>query len=106
MVNTSQRSQLPGYRERESHVHFAIHLNGALFWTSISDVKFMSFRCTVGTKREAVSGKESCLNFVNMPSHVCSGIEFSGYKFHCVIGFLFNRELKNVKQVCWLGATL
>ena len=66
----------------------------------------MSFRCTVGTEREVVSGKESCLNFVNMPSLACSGIKFSGYKFHYVIGFLFNRELKSVKQVCLLGATL
>ena len=66
----------------------------------------MSFRCTVGTEREAVSGKESCLSFLNMPSHVCSGIKFSGYKFPYVIRFLFNRELKNVKQVSWLGPTL
>ena len=66
----------------------------------------MSFRCTVGTKREVVSGKQSCLTFINMPYLVCSGIKFSGYIFHYVIGFLFNRELKNVKQVCWLRATL
>ena len=26
--------------------------------------------------------------------------------FHYIIGFLFTRELKNVKQVCWLEAPM
>ena len=48
----------------------------------------MSFRCTVGTEREVVSGKESYLTFINMPSLVCSGIKFSGINFIMLLGFV------------------
>ena len=79
VVNISQRSLPPEYREREDHVHSARLLTGVPFWTSFSVDKWRSFMCSVVTRRKAVGGKESCLTLHNMSSLASTGIYVNQY---------------------------
>ena len=79
VVNISQRSLPPEYREREDHVHSARLLTGVPFWTNTSVDKWRSFMCSVVTRRKAVGGKESCLTLHNMSSLASTGIYVNQY---------------------------
>ena len=103
VVNISQRSLPPEYREREDHVHSARLLTGVLFWTSFSVDKWRSFMCSVITRRKAVGGKESCLTLHNMSSLASSGSFVNQFFDRYEQFFSLYRYIQVSTQVCTTG---
>ena len=103
VVNISQRSLPPEYREREDHVHSARLLTGVLFWTSFSVDKWRSFMCSVVTRRNTVGGKESCLTLHNMSSLASSGSFVNQFFDRYEQFFSLYRYIQVSTQVCTTG---
>ena len=103
VVNISQRSLPPEYREREVHVHSASLLTGVQCWTNTSVDKWRSSMCSVVTRRNAVGGKESCLTLHNMSSLASTGIYVNQYLDRFERFFSLYRYLLVSTQVCTTG---
>ena len=103
VVNISQRSLPPEYREREVHDHSARLLTGVPFWTNTSVDKWRSFMCSVITRRKAVGGKESCLTLHNMSSLASTGSFVNQYLDRFERFFFLYRYLQVSTQVCTTG---